>query len=72
MIYLYGVVLVNHSSVVKVLVDLILPDGMLDIVILYLFGPAVVKVVYLASYFPATLQVESFVNLGVTAFAQNA
>lgn len=58
-----GVVLLNHSSMVQVLVDFIFSDCMLDIVLLDLLAPAVVEVVDLAGNLSAVLQVKRLVNL---------
>lgn len=72
MVDLDGVVLVYYPPVVEVFVDLVLSDGMLDVVVLDLLGPAVVEVVDLAGYFSAALQVERLVHLRVSALSQDA
>lgn len=68
MIDLNGVKLLYHPPVVEVFMDFVLPDGMFDIVLLYLFTPVVVEVVNLACNFPTVLQVVSLVDLRVASF----
>lgn len=72
MIDFNGVKLLDHPSVVQILVNLILTYGMLNIVVLDLLRPRIVKVVNLASDFPTIFKIVSFVHLGIPAFAQNA
>jgi hypothetical protein len=50
---LNGVKLLDHTSMVEVLVDLILSNSMLDVVVLDLLRPAVVEVMNLACHFTA-------------------
>lgn len=69
---LHGIVLVHYSAVVQVLVNLVLSDGVLDVVVLDLLGPAVVEVVDLAGHLAAVLQIEGLVDLGVPALAEDA
>jgi len=68
----HGVVLVDDPPVVQVFVYLILPDGVLDVIVLDLLGPAVVEVVDLAGNFSAGLQVVCLVDFGVASLAKDA
>ena len=63
MIDLDSIVLFNDSPVVEVLMNLILTQGMLDVALLDLLAPAVIKVMNLACDFSAVLQVISLVYL---------
>ena len=53
----------DHSAVVKLLVDFILSQSMLDVVVFDLVVPAVIKMMDFACDFAAVLQVEGFVDL---------
>lgn len=68
---LYCVELFDHPPVIEVFMYLILPNSMLDVVVLDLLRPAVVKVVNLARHLTAVLQVVRFVNLRVAAFTKD-
>ena len=68
MVYLDRVKLSDDAPVHQVLVDLVLPNGMLYVVILDLFRPRVVKVVHFASDLFTRLEVVGFINLTVTTF----
>lgn len=47
---LNSVVVLHYSAMVKLLVDLILPEGMLNVVIFHLVSPAVIKVMNFTSH----------------------
>ena len=51
MVDLDGVELPDYASVIEILVDFILPDGMFDVVFFDLFWPAIVEVMDFASNF---------------------
>ena len=63
MVYLNGVELLDHPPVIEVFVDLVFSYGMLDVIVLDLFRPTIVKVMDLASHLPAVLEVISLVHL---------
>lgn len=65
-----SVVLLDDSAVIKILMNLVLPESMLDVAFFNLLSPAVVKVMNLAGDFTAVLQVVPFVDLGVAAFSE--
>lgn len=69
MVDLDCVIVFHHSSVHQLFMDLILPQRMLDVVILYLIGPRVVKRVDFASHFSAHVDVECFVYLWESTLA---
>lgn len=55
MVNLNRVIVLDHTSVVQFFVDLILAQGMLYVIILYLIAPAIIEVMNLASDFSAVL-----------------
>lgn len=62
-INLNSVKMLHHSSIIQLFVNLILPQSMLDVVILHLVIPAIVKVMDLAGNFAAIFEVKSLVHL---------
>lgn len=50
MIDLHSIIVLHHPPILKLLVNLVLTKGMLDVVILYRLRPVVIKVVNLASH----------------------
>ena len=63
MVYLDCIVLLDDAAVVKVFVDFIFSDCMLDVVVFDLLRPTIVKVVDLAGNFPTMLKIEGLVDL---------
>ena len=72
MVDLHCVELPHDSPVDELRVNLVLPYGVLDVVVLDVLRPAVVEVVDLASDFSAVLKIESLVNFRVASLAQDA
>ena len=68
---LHRVVMSHHSAVRQLFMDLILAQSMLDVVILDLITPTVVKVVNLAGNLTAILQVKSLIDLREATLAQD-
>ena len=62
-VYFHGVELFHDPPIVQVLVYLVFSDGMLDVIVFNLLGPAVVKVVDFASDLSASLKVKGLVHL---------
>ena len=71
MVDLDGVVVLDHTAVVQLFMDLVFAQRVLDVVVLDLVRPAIVEMVDLARDFTAILQVEGFVDLAEATFAQN-
>ena len=71
MIDLDSIVMLHYASIVEFLVDLVLTKSMLNVVVLYLIGPTIVKVVNLACHFATVFQVKGFVDFAKTTLAQN-
>lgn len=59
---LNSVKMLHHPAVVELLMDFVLPQRVLDVVVLHLVTPAIVEVMDLASHLLAQLNVESAVN----------
>ena len=68
-VYLDSVKLSDYTPVHQVLVNLVLPYGVLNVVVFDLLRPRVVEVVHLASHFPTRLQVVGLIDLTITTFA---
>lgn len=62
MIDFNSVVLLYNSPMVEILVNFIFPNGVLDVVLLDLVAPVVVKVVYFAGNLSAVIEVECLVH----------
>jgi hypothetical protein len=62
MVNLDRIVLLDDPSVVKVFMNLILSQGVLDVALLDLLTPTVVEMVNLASHFTAVLQIVALVD----------
>ena len=71
MVDLYSVVVLNNAPVVQFLVDLVLAQRMLDVIVLDLITPTVIKMMNFASNFSAVLQVKGLVDLRKATFAKN-
>lgn len=52
MIDFNGIILIDYSSMIQIFMNLILPYCMLNVIVLYLFWPAIVKVVDFTGNFP--------------------
>jgi hypothetical protein len=62
MVDLDRIVLLHNPSVVKVFMNLVLSQSMLDVALLDLLAPTVVEMVNLASHFTAVLQIVALVD----------
>ena len=68
----HGVILLHHSAMIQILVNLVFANGMLYVVVLDLFAPRVVEMMNFASYFPTVFEVVSLINFGIPAFSEDA
>ena len=71
MIDLHGVVVLDHTTILKFFMDLVFSQSVLDVVIFYLVRPAVVKVVDFTGYLTAVLKIKRLIHLREAALAQD-
>ena len=70
MIYLDCIVLFDDSAIIKILVNLVFSESMLNVALFNLLTPTVIKMMNLARNLATVLKVITFVNLRVPAFSK--
>ena len=71
MVDLNSIVVFDDSSIVKFLVDFIFSESVLNVVVLDLITPTVIKVMDFAGDLPAVLQVKGLVHFREATFSKD-
>ena len=70
MINLNGIILFHNSSIIKFFMNFIFSQSMFDVALLDALTPLVIKVMDLASYLPAELQIVTFIHFRIASFTK--